>query len=85
MPELPITTTAQVQQRRGDILYEVRLPEGKIVLGHLSKELRQKGRQFLEGETIVLEMTPYDFDQGRIIGIFRPPGDTSPEGSQENA
>ncbi len=72
MPEAAIQTTGTVLERKGEILYRVELMNGKIVLGHLSKPLTDAGEVFSEGENIHLELTPYDFDQARILGKALP-------------
>ncbi len=67
MSEPAIETTGTVIERKGEILYRVRLLNGKVVLGHLSKPLTDEKAEFSEGDPVILEMTPFDFDQGRIV------------------
>lgn len=68
MSELAIETTGTIIERKGEILYRVELMNGKVILSHLSKALTQAKAFFPDGAHVLLEMTPYDFDQGRIIG-----------------
>lgn len=68
MPEAAIQTTGVILERKGEILYRVELMNGKVVLGHLSKPLTDAGAEFPDGAAVSLEMTPYDFDQARILG-----------------
>lgn len=68
MSDNAIQTTGEVLERKGEILYRVRLMNGKVVLGHLSKPLTDARAEFPEGASMLLEMTPYDFDQARILG-----------------
>lgn len=68
MSELAIETTGIIRERKGEILYRVELMNGKIILGHLSKALTKANAEFNNGNEVLLEMTPYDFDQGRIVG-----------------
>jgi translation initiation factor IF-1 len=68
MPEAAIETTGTVLERKGEILYRVELMNGKVVLGHLSKKLTDARAEFPEGAAVHLEMTPFDFDQARILG-----------------
>ena len=70
MSEACIETTGTVLERKGEIIYRVELINGKVMLGHLSKELTDAKAEFADGDSVALEMTPYDFDQGRIVGIF---------------
>lgn len=67
MSELAIHTTGTILERKGPILYRVELINGKIILAHLSKPLTLTHTEFPDGAQVSLEMTPYDFDQGRII------------------
>lgn len=68
MSEAAIITTGTILERRGEIIYRVELMNGKIMLGHLSKALTDAKAELPDGERVLLEMTPYDFDQGRIVG-----------------
>lgn len=67
MSEAAIETTGTILERKGEILYAVELMNGKVMLGHLSKPLTDAKAEFADGETVHVEMTPYDFDQGRIV------------------
>jgi translation initiation factor IF-1 len=72
MSEAAIETTGVILERKGDILYRVELMNGKIVLGHLSKQLTDAKAELAEGSAVLLEMTPYDFDQARITDTLMP-------------
>ena len=67
MSEAAIMTTGEILERKGEILYSVEMMNGKVVLGHLSKSLTDAKVEFAAGDRVLLEMTPYDFDQGRIV------------------
>lgn len=68
MPDATIHTAAEVLEVRSEVLYRVSLPNGKEILAHLSKELRERATSFAIGDRLLVEMTPYDFDGGRILG-----------------
>lgn len=53
-------------------LFQVELRNGKKATGHLSKEL--VGSEIADDTPVSLEMTPYDFDQARIVAL-NPPGE----------
>ena len=55
-------------EQLGPVLYRAQLPNGKRILAHLSKRLADAGTVFEPGQQVVLELTPYDFDQARILG-----------------
>ena len=69
MPDATIHTTGEVLEAKGPVLYRVSLPNGKEILAHLGKELREDGANFEIGQSLLLEMTPYDFDGARILGL----------------
>ena len=52
------------------ILQSNSLPNGKSIMAHLSKPLTEAAAEFSEGERVRLELTPYDFDQARILELF---------------
>ncbi|QTN33295.1 translation initiation factor IF-1 [Akkermansiaceae bacterium] len=70
MSETAIETTGTILERKGEILYRVELMNGKVVLGHLSKKLTDEMAELADGAEVILEMTPYDFDQARITGAM---------------
>jgi translation initiation factor IF-1 len=51
------------------VLYRVSLPNGKIILAHLSKNLADANACFAPDRHVLLELTPYDFDTARILGL----------------
>ena len=69
MTDPPIRTTGVIDERVGPELYRATLPNGKSLLGHLSKELKQAKAEFTDGTRVHLELTPFDFDNGRISGV----------------
>ena len=69
MPDATIHTLGRVEQTCGPVLYRVCLPNGKIILAHLSKPLADANAVFSIGDWLLLELTPYDFDTARILGL----------------
>lgn len=69
MPDATIHTIGKVLENPVPVLYRVELPNGKIILAHLSKPLTVAKAVFSVGDRVVLELTPYDFDQARILGL----------------
>lgn len=68
MPDATIHTHGTVLENRGPVLYQVSLPNGKVILAHLSKPLADAHARFATGDRLLLELTPYDFDTARILG-----------------
>ncbi|MBI2037337.1 MAG: translation initiation factor IF-1 [Candidatus Magasanikbacteria bacterium] len=51
-------------------MFKVRLESGQIVLGHLSGKLRMNKIRLSLGDSVRVEMTPYDLTKGRITYRF---------------
>ena len=68
MPDSTIRTIGRVLEQSGPVLYRVALPNGKVILAHLSKCLATEGAGFSVEDRLLLELTPYDFEQARILG-----------------
>ncbi|MES2659882.1 MAG: translation initiation factor IF-1 [Verrucomicrobiota bacterium] len=68
MPDATIHTLGKILGNLNPILFRVSLPNGKIILAHLSKPLTESKAFFSNGQQVILELTPYDFDQARILG-----------------
>lgn len=67
--ETPICTTARILHPQAGI-YVAELPNGKIVLAHLSRQLRESSAQMVAGMRVAVEMTAYDFDIARIVSVL---------------
>ena len=67
MPDATIHTSGKLLARLGEILYRAELPNGKVIMAHLSKPLTDEKKVFEIGDEVVLELTAFDFDSGRII------------------
>lgn len=48
-------------------VFEVELQNGHKVLAHVSGKLRMNYIRILPGDTVKLELSPYDLTRGRII------------------
>ncbi len=48
-------------------LFRVELPDGNIIICHLSGKMRMHFIKILPGDRVKIEMTPYDKTKGRII------------------
>ncbi len=47
--------------------FKVQLENGHIVEAHVSGKIRMNYIRILAGDTVVVELTPYDLKRGRII------------------
>ncbi len=48
-------------------MFRVELKNGHRVLGHISGKMRKNFIRILPGDTVVVELSPYDVSKGRII------------------
>jgi len=67
MPDATLHTSGPIIERLGPVLYRTALPNGKIILAHLSKRLVVAGTVFEPGQRVVMELTAYDFEQARLL------------------
>ncbi len=56
----------EVVETLPNTLFRVKLPNGHIVLCHLSGKMRLHFIRIMPGDRVRLEMTPYDPTKGRI-------------------
>lgn len=68
MPDASIHTHGRILEQTAPALYRVSLPNGKVILAHLSKPLADANACFEVDRHVLLELTPYDFDTARILG-----------------
>ena len=68
MPDTTIHTHGRVLENLSPVLYRVALPNGKIILAHMSKRMVGAAMVFPVDCLVVLEFTTYDFDTARILG-----------------
>ena len=47
-------------------MFEVELPNGHKILAHVSGKMRMNYIRIIPGDTVKLEMSPYDLTKGRI-------------------
>ncbi|HET7582109.1 MAG: translation initiation factor IF-1 [Chloroflexota bacterium] len=52
-------------------MFKVRLENGHEVLAHISGKLRQNFIRILPGDTVRVELSPYDLSRGRITYRMR--------------
>lgn len=69
MPDATIHTIGPILENLNPVLYRVSLPNGKKILAHLSKPLTEADAVFEAGQEVILELTPFDFEQARILGL----------------
>lgn len=48
-------------------MFKVELENGHKILAHVSGKMRMHFIRILPGDTVVVEMSPYDLNRGRIV------------------
>ena len=58
---------AKVTDALPNAMFRVELESGHKVLAHVSGKMRMNFLRILPGDTVVVEMSPYDLNRGRIV------------------
>ncbi|MCV2508718.1 MAG: translation initiation factor IF-1 [Candidatus Lightella neohaematopini] len=48
-------------------MFRVKLDNNHIVIAHISGKMRKNYIRILTGDKVIVELTPYDINKGRII------------------
>jgi len=65
--EEAITVEGKVLETLPNAMFRVELPNGHRVLAHVSGKMRMNFIRILPGDSVTLELSPYDLSRGRII------------------
>ncbi|MCX5686110.1 MAG: translation initiation factor IF-1 [Candidatus Omnitrophica bacterium] len=65
--EEPITVDGKVLETLPNAMFRVGLANGHRVLAHVSGKMRMNFIRILPGDTVTIELSPYDLTRGRII------------------
>ena len=65
--EEAITVDGKVLETLPNAMFRVELSNGHKVLAHVSGKMRMNFIRILPGDTVTLELSPYDLSRGRII------------------
>jgi len=58
---------AKVTDALPNAMFKVELENGHKVLAHVSGKMRMNFIRILPGDTVIVEMSPYDLNRGRIV------------------
>jgi len=58
---------AKVTDALPNAMFRVELENGHKVLAHVSGKMRMHYIRILPGDTVLVEMSPYDLNRGRIV------------------
>ena len=56
-----------VEELLPSAVFKIKLENGHTILGYLSGKMRLNRIRILTGDTVRVEMTPYDLTKGRIV------------------
>ncbi len=65
--EEPIQLEGTISQVMPGTMFKVKLPNGHEVLAHISGKMRKNWIRIAEGDTVKVEMSPYDLSKARIV------------------
>lgn len=61
-----IEVTGVVTETLPNAMFRVEIEGGHVILAHISGKMRMHYIRILPGDTVTVEMTPYDLSKGRI-------------------
>ena len=64
--EEAIEVEGKVIETLPNAMFRVELPNGHRVLAHISGKMRMHFIKILPGDRVTVELSPYDFNRGRI-------------------
>jgi len=62
-----IKVDAKVVGALPNAVFRVQLENGHLILAHVSGKMRMNFIRILPGDTVTVEVSPYDLNRGRII------------------
>ena len=65
--EEPLIAQAIVSEVLPNTMFRVSLPNGQKVLAHISGKMRKHFIRIVPGDTVEVELSPYDLTKARII------------------
>ena len=65
--EKPIKINGVVKEALPNTTFKVELENGHEIFAHISGKMRQRYIRILPGDQVIVEMSPYDFEKGRIV------------------
>jgi translation initiation factor IF-1 len=66
-----IQMKAVVREALPNAMFRVELENGHRVLAHISGKMRKNYIRILPGDQILIELSPYDLNRGRIVYRFK--------------
>ena len=80
-----IEVEGRVVEALPNTMFKVELSNGKIVLAHISGKLRMNYIKILPGDYVTLELSPYDWEKGRITWRSKNSKETNKKDNDESS
>ena len=64
--EEPITVNAVIKEALPNAVFRAQLENGHEIIAHVSGKMRRHFIRITEGDTVTVELSPYDLTKGRI-------------------
>jgi translation initiation factor IF-1 len=71
LKEEAIEVEGKVLESLRNGMFHIQLENGKVVLGYLSGKIRKFRIRVLVGDRVLLALSPYDLNKGRIIYRYK--------------
>ncbi len=65
--EEAITVQGKVREALANTQFRVELENGHMVTAHVSGKMRKNFIRIIPGDTVTVELSPYDLSRGRIV------------------
>ncbi len=62
-----IRLQAKVLEALPNAVFKVELENGHVIMAHVSGKMRMHFIRILPGDSVTVEMSPYDLNRGRIV------------------
>ena len=69
--EAAIEVDGEITETLPNAMFRVKLENGHVVLAHVSGKMRMHYIKILPGDTVKLELSPYDLSSGRITFRYK--------------
>lgn len=56
-----------IKEALPNAMFKVEIEGGHIILGHISGKIRMNYIRLIPGDSVVMELSPYDVTKGRIV------------------
>ena len=66
-----IEVEGEVSELLPNTKFRVKLPNGHIIIAHISGKMRMHFIRILPGDKVIVELSPYDLTRGRIIYRYK--------------